>query len=350
MRLKMTDDQVVDVTVDGTVLLGPDVACDGFHYPSLGRVKSHIHLDHMNKFDSSKQFQDIYLSPGTYELLVQSRNADIPYRDNIINVYYETPIMVGESEVSLISSGHMLGAAQTEVCLPDGTTVGYSGDFAWPLDKVIKVDILVIDCTNGNPEKKCKYTRSDAEILLAELVLRKIKEGSVSLVAHSGTIQHVLAVLDRDIRVPIVASKDTCLESEIYRKYGYAIPEIVCQDSKEGKSLIDTNRYIQVYSTFWAGEREPFDYSCGCKIVLSSYMSDPNDPVLEYSDRSYRVALSNHADFEGILKYVKASGASLVVTDNSRGGHGVELANEIRHHLNIDARPSTSISSRLWGD
>lgn len=52
-------------------------------------------------------------------------------------------------------------------------------------------------------------------------------------------------------------------------------------------------------------------------ITLSAYMSNPVDPILEYTSRSYRVAMSNHADFEGTLEYVKASGAKFVVTDSS---------------------------------
>jgi putative mRNA 3-end processing factor len=58
-----------------------------------------------------------------------------------------------------------------------------------------------------------------------------------------------------------------------------------------------------------------------------------NDPVLEYSDRAYRVALSNHADFLGTLDYVLATRAKYVVTDNTRG-RGVELAQAISERLN----------------
>jgi hypothetical protein len=70
--------------------------------------------------------------------------------------------------------------------------------------------------------------------------------------------------------------------------------------------------------------------------------------MTEYSERSYGIALSNHADFFGTLEYVEATGAQRVVTDNTRG-KGVELAREIRRRLGIDAVPSSNFDSREWG-
>ena len=64
---------------------------------------------------------------------------------------------------------------------------------------------------------------------------------------------------------------------------------------------------------------------------------------------SAAVALSNHADFSGTLEYIRATGARYVVTDNTRGGHAAELAQEVTRQLGIPARPSTVAWSREWG-
>jgi hypothetical protein len=85
-------------------------------------------------------------------------------------------------------------------------------------------------------------------------------------------------------------------------------------------------------------------------IVLSAYMSDPNEPVLERHERSFRVALSDHADFVGTLEYVKSTGAKEVVVDNTRGGYAVDLSREIKSLLGINARPSTACVDREWAD
>jgi len=61
------------------------------------------------------------------------------------------------------------------------------------------------------------------------------------------------------------------------------------------------------------------------------------------------VALSNHADFAGTIDYIRTTGARYVVTDNKRGGHAVELAQEVTRLLGIPARPSTVAWSNEWG-
>jgi hypothetical protein len=77
-------------------------------------------------------------------------------------------------------------------------------------------------------------------------------------------------------------------------------------------------------------------------------MANPREPVLEYAERSYCVAISNHADFWGTLEYVRATGAKFVLTDNSRM-NGVSLAQELCSRLGIRAQPSTSVIGRGWG-
>ena len=152
-------------------------------------------------------------------------------------------------------------------------------------------------------------------------------------------------MLNGAVQVPILASPRLCKEVAVYRNYGCTIGDLIVATSAEAGEIRRTKNYIQVYSK---GDREPVDLVEGAKIVLSAYMNKTNDPVIEYSERGYSVALSNHADFNGTLEYVKATGAKLVVTDNSRG-RGVELAYAIRHRLGIDARPSTNFESRSWG-
>jgi hypothetical protein len=73
-------------------------------------------------------------------------------------------------------------------------------------------------------------------------------------------------------------------------------------------------------------------------------MSRRDDPVLEYSDTAYRVALSDHADFEGTLEYISATGAKAVVTDNTRGGNAIALALEIQRPARVKHFETPSIN------
>jgi hypothetical protein len=59
----------IEVSSSGAILLGTQVCCDGFHADCRARVQAHIHLDHMEDFESSKGFQQILLSEATKRLL-----------------------------------------------------------------------------------------------------------------------------------------------------------------------------------------------------------------------------------------------------------------------------------------
>ena len=146
---------IIDVLASGTVCLSSEVVCDGFADGYPFRVQTHIHDDHMSQFERSKGLQDILMSPETYALLVADRNADLAFRDNLHRVDRGNERILDDgSKLSLIPSNHMLGSCQVVLEMPDGYRVGYSGDFGWPLDKIIEVNMLVVDSTYGEPQKR----------------------------------------------------------------------------------------------------------------------------------------------------------------------------------------------------
>lgn len=336
----------VDVSSSGAILLGDKVACDGFVYGYPIRVQTHVHQDHMDGFDSSKGFQRIVLSRPTRDLLVAQCHADIPYRENLESVPVGKVVGRERCEILLLDSGHMLGSVQVAVTLADGLRCGYSGDFNWPLERVIEVDELVVDSTYGCPESVRRFTQEEANDRFVELVVERVKFGPVLIWAHRGTLQRATSCLDDATKHPIIAGRRIFNELEVYQRYGYSLTNILRSDTNEARKAIDEGRYIRLHSS---GERRPTDSGCATSIVLSAYMSRMDSPIVEYTDRSFVVALSDHADYEGTLEYVSATGAKRVVTDNSRGGHGVELALALKRELGIEAHPSENRYSREWG-
>ena len=335
----------IDVSPSGAIILGPRVACDGFVSEASIRVQTHIHDDHMDEFDTSKGYQDIYMSEPTRMLLIVEFDADLPYRDNVRSLDLGIPHQIGPDELMLLSSGHMFGAVQVSLTLPDGTRLGYSGDFQWPMTEPIQVDALVLDSTYGSPRSIRGYRQEDADDALLNIVRSKLRQGPVHINAHRGTIQRALQVLAGQLNVPILGSARFCRETEVYRRFGCPIDPVVSTTSEEGRAAMEENRWVRVYSK---GDRFPVDPPPGFTIVLSAYMTSPESPVLKYSERSCRVALSDHADFEGTVEYVLATGAQYVVTDNTRG-RGVELALALHERLGVEARPSLSQPSYAWG-
>jgi putative mRNA 3-end processing factor len=300
----------------------------------------------MNDFETSKGLQTICLTEPTRKLLIAEYNADLPVRQNLLAVRIGAIRAVEGNRILLLPSDHMLGSVQVAIELEDGMRVGYSGDFQWPLNDVIKVDKLVVDSTYGSPGCVRYYSQEEAEEKLLEVVKRRVQQGPVHIKAHRGTLHRAMQVLSEVEKWPLVVSKRLASEIEIYREFGYAIGSFFIDDSCEGQEAVETGRFIRIYGK---GDRFPVDIQTGVTVVLSAFSSDFKDPVLEYSERSLSVALTDHADFEGVLDYVSATGANYVVTDNARGGHAVELAQGIRSRLGIPAVPSHIISSREWG-
>jgi putative mRNA 3-end processing factor len=338
----------IAVAASGVITLGPDVTCDGFHRDCGVRVQTHIHLDHMHNFETSKGLQDIYLSVPTLQLLIAEFNADLSARINVnmIPLQFGETRKINSSKVTLLPSDHMLGSVQVAVELSDGLLVGYSGDFQWPMEEPIEVDQLVLDSTYGCPDSIRRYTQDEAEERLLRIAVEKLQHGPLYVKAHRGTLHRGLQALSEIKGCPIVASPRLCSEVEVYRAFGYAIGPVSSIKSQQGISALTSGRFIRCYGM---GDQFPVQLKSGTTITLSAFMSNPDNPVLEYSERALSVALTNHADFSGTLEYVEATGAKFVVTDNSRGGHAVELARELVHRLGIVAVPSELLVSNEWG-
>ena len=336
----------IDVSSSGAVLLGSRICCDGFHRDYQARVQTHIHLDHMDDFETSKGFQDLFMSKATKRMLVAEFNADLPFRSNVYTLETGVALNYYDDRMEVVESGHMLGSVQVAVELSNGMKLGYSGDFQWPLDRVIQAEAVVVDSTYGSPESRRTYSQGEVEANFLGLVVSKLRGGPLHILAHRGTLHRALQVLSGAVNCRILGSPRLCAEVEVYREFGYGIGPILSTDSVAAKEAIAQGRFIRFY-----GLRDgfPVDPTLGTTVALSAHMSDPRDPILEYSERSYRVALSNHADFEGTLEYVKATGAKYVLTDNTRGGHAVELALEIKSELGIEAEPSSHGLTREWG-
>ena len=335
----------VDVFDNGTVRLGSKTVCDGYAGGFPFRVQTHIHDDHMGEFDKSKGFQDLFMSPETRALLIAERNADLTYRDNLIPIRRGVEYALDDgSSLTLLPSGHMLGSCQVALELPDGVRCGYSGDFSWPLDQVMQVDELVVDSTYGSPASVRRYTQNEAESCLLEIVCQRLRNGSVHVKAYRGTVERVLHVLAGNVDVPILASGRLIREVEVYQSHGFAVGALEALDSEAARLALRERSYVRLYSK---GDRFGNELVEGTTVACSAYMVGTDHPLLKFSERAYRVALSNHADFEGTLAYVKATGAGTVVTDNTRN-HGIDLAIAINAYLEgVHAQPSTNLPAPL---
>lgn len=335
----------LDVTAAGAVLLGSRVACDGFFFERPVRVQTHVHEDHMDGFESSKSTQHIFCSKPTRALLVADQNADLPFRSNLIGLDYGVWCQFEEAEFKLVENGHMLGSAQVVVKTSGGSMVGYSGDFSGAVEEPIHCDCLVVDSTCGDPKLVRQHSQELAEEELLQLLQRSLVIGPVFLRASRGTLHRALVAMNGNSKYPLVGSERLIREAAVYREYGQPVGDILAIKSDDGKEAIASGRYVRVIGR---GDRTPVDTSTVIMVQLTARIPS-STAVCQYSDRSFGVALTDHADFEETVEYVLATGAKEVITDSSRSNHAESLARAIRRKLGVAARASQNTRSYELG-
>ncbi|MEI8373793.1 MAG: hypothetical protein WCJ35_13275 [Planctomycetota bacterium] len=335
------------VRADGTVLLGESVSCDGFAFGRKVRIQTHVHHDHMTDFGTSKAEQDIIVTQETKDLLIAILNCELPRRNNIIVLPEGQVYSVDGEQIEIMDNGHMLGSAHVRVSLQNGLRVGYSSDFYWPLARVFEVDELVIDSTYGNPDAVRSYDQQKVEEQFVQLVLDRLRRGSVVVLGYRGRLQYGMSLFSGCTRYPMLATHRVGSVAAIYLKYGVSIDPWTDLGSAEANQLMrDGNRYLAFVELT---EQRNFPWIRQLqKITLSAYMVPHEEPVMDYGNGDFRVALTDHADFSGTLEFVHASKARKVITHPGRGD-AYALAHAIRSQLGVESIVGCEMPVRGWG-
>jgi len=339
------DSLLIDMSCNGAIKLGSNVTCDGFVDGYKYRVQSHIHDDHMSGFDCSKGFQTIFMSEATKSFL-ELRHWDLRARANVISLSPYQVYRDNGMTIQLIPSGHMLGAVQVAVTTPTGDTLGYSGDFSWPLETVVRVDRLVLDATYGDPSSVRHFSQEDADDCFREIILQQTKRGPVIIKAHRGTLFRAYELLNGLVPYPIIANKRKIEEARVCQEYGYFICQMYDLDLPEVKKLRKEGPYVGL---FYIGEQIPYDHDDTTIINLTAQCVHGQEPFLQFSESSFQIGMSDHADFNETLEYVQATGAKIVLTDSLRSNHATELAAALRKSLGIKATSAKLVYSLAWG-
>jgi len=320
----------------GAILLGKSVVCDGFDWHRPVGVVTHVHGDHIQEFETILGFCDpILMSPPTKDLMVALKGDHLLLRRNLRSVNFGDPLTHCDERITLYQTDHILGASQVLVENEEGTRIVYTGDFNFPT-KVIEADVLVVDATYGDPINIRNYNKRVPVSRLLSLVKREIeKQKPVYIFSYHGKIQQIMHFLDdAHINMPFLVPLKDFKIAKVYEKYGFKTGDCIKLEDQEACEIIKRcDPYIAFYTVgSRVAEAERF-----LSIRVSAY--EAIEPVFKVAKNRYVVAISDHADFYGILEYVKRSHPKLVITDASRRGNAMILASEIKKRLNVTAQP-----------
>lgn len=337
----------------GTILLGRRVRCDGVGSIEEDVVNrklscySHIHADHIAGFHDSLQDSDnVLVTKETLELLIRWKGPWLKRRSNLIGVDFHHTTEFRGDKITLLPSGHMLGSAQILV-ESNGIKAMYSGDFNMPGATTIdSVDVLVLDATHGEIDSH-PHPHTERQLdYIERLVSERLGEGMPVLVrSHRGKLQYLMHHLRNRLSddIMFVSDVDGIAFADAYGKFAMPCGRLVNEASHE------------FYTAASAGKKPYVRFSSLQSLALPWERDDMRTirvgtrPDYSNPDKGkYQISLSDHADYDGIMRYVSSLNPRLVLVDNTRASESAAtgLAEGIRDRLGIEAIPQGLHSRR----
>lgn len=252
---------------------------------------SHAHLDH------AKKHEFIIATDKTLSFLKQRIG-----HSKSVAVDFEEPYEFDGCKITLFPASHILGSAQILVEV-DGFRLLYSGDFnleksvAAEAVKIPESDILIMECTFGKPFYRFP-PRKDIEEKLIEFVDQAFKEKAVPVVIGYalGKSQEAMKILG-DAGFEMSVHGSIARLAKTYEEFGIGLGkwQKYKKDEISGKVLVAPGSALKTRML----KRIPNKRT----IFLSGWAMHPGTKNRYGVDEA--LPLSDHADFDGLLKYVE---------------------------------------------
>jgi len=314
--------------------LGKRVACDSFDKTRPLRVVTHVHYDHLIGLQQSlRNCEAVVMTSASRDLLEVMHGPLFLMMGNVKTLAYEETLPIENERLTLFPADHILGAAQVLVEDEEGTRCLYTGDFRLSQTPIIDADVLVIEATYGNPFQVRPFERV-VENALVSLVESGLKQGPVYVFGYHGKLQEVMQILHNNrVRAPFVVPEKVFQVSKICERHGMCLGKYLLSSEDQAKEMTEKNEphvaFYHMNSRRYVG-KEAF------RISVSGW--EFSSPKRQIADNEHIIALSDHSDFNGLLRYVRESKPKLVITDNYRVGDAKVLAREITKRLGIEAK------------
>ena len=306
---------------------GKDFVIDPHRSPkSETAVISHCHSDHVSlnkktRFLMSNEtlalVKNIYKKAGTARLE---------------GMAFKKKFDISGFEVSLHNSGHILGGSQ--VLLENSSSIAFTSDFKLQDSliqkgaEMLKADVLVMETTFGLPQ----YSFPDREKVYADIgkwVDENAEKNRFVVLAGyaAGKAQELTATVNNYSKQTPLVHESVFGNNEVYEKCGVNLGGYLKLDH----NLKDSNVLILPPSLASPQLFQALEFSTGRKVV-SAFCTGWQHRG--FFDKTF--PLSDHADFNGLLEYVKQCSPKLVLTMH---GFESEFAGFVQRRLGIPARP-----------
>ncbi|MBV9866554.1 MAG: hypothetical protein JO316_14465 [Abitibacteriaceae bacterium] len=319
---------------NGIHLPGPRLWLDP-HEPQSTAIVSHAHADHIQKHDH-------VLASAPTAAMMRLRGA---LRCRFQTLDYCQPVEFEDARITLYPAGHILGSAQVLVEWDDMRLL-YSGDFklrpgrsAEPIE-VPQADIVIMETTFGKPRYRFPETEEVAQ-QIRHFCRTTLEDGCAPvLFCYSlGKGQEVLSCLE-GVDFPIYLHTAHWNMTAIYRDFGVPLPFFrKFQPGQKLDGVLLCASGCRRSSWFYNVERT-------AKIrtaYISGWAIDSGACWRFRTDAAF--PLSDHADYDDLLEYVRLTGAKTIYTmhgfaeefarDLCRAGHQAQPLRETTGQLSF---------------
>ena len=275
-------------------------------------VITHAHSDHA-RFGSKYYLCHHYTKP-----LLQLRLGDNHYE----SIEWGETVTMNGVRVSLYPAGHIIGSSQVRVEY-NGEVWVVSGDYKTEDDgisgkfEVVKCNSFITESTFGLPIYKWKPQEEIFGNMINWIAHNKENGKTSVLLAYSlGKAQRILQHI-KETAETIYAHGAIYNTQQTLIDYGFKLPPVVRITPETPRELLKGAIVIAPSSadgTTWMKKFTPYSVA-----VCSGWMQVRGNARRRNVDAGF--ALSDHADWEGLLKTVKATGAEKVFVT-----HGFQAA------------------------
>ncbi|PWT77208.1 MAG: DNA ligase-associated DEXH box helicase [Bacteroidetes bacterium] len=283
-------------------------------------VITHAHSDHARPGSS------LYISHPLTKYLLQLRLGNNNYQ----TMEWGEVIHKNGVKISLHPAGHIIGSSQVRVEY-NGEVWVVSGDYKTENDgisgelEIVKCDVFISESTFGLPIYRWKKQK-EIQFNMQNWVLKNMEAGRNSvLIAYSlGKTQRILPFLN-PVSSDIYVHGAIWNTQEALRMAGVQLPAVKRVTSDFQRGTIKSGVIIAppgAEASSWVNRFEP--YSLG---ICSGWMQVRGNVRRRNADAGF--ALSDHADWNGLLDVVKSTGAAKVFVTHGFQSSFSRYLNEI---------------------
>jgi len=317
---------IVVVTKEGVIRFDPSSKkTQEYTYTFI----SHAHSDHIRGLNSR-----CYLTAETKDI-ISSKNCKEEIQ-KVSTLKYGDELTIGELEISVHNSGHILGSAQY-VIRDKNLTIVYTGDINFrkmmttTAAEIVPCDILILETTYGNPFYVFP-TLTETYVNVINWAISEIQKDRIpTFVVYSvGKAQEIIKIFNNFTNIPVRVSHTIAKINEAYIKNGVNLKYLdIAFEEQEGIEP----KFIQVISTF----EKP--------ILLNrcSFASASGWALKHHNSNKKYFPLSCHADFDELIDYVKCVKPKEIFTIH---GFKADFSRYVSKKLGIRAQPIPIIDQK----